>query len=310
MPLSLSVSNAFSELLSRIELNPTRVQLASQRYNAVKTLIEKALPGKDVTQIGSFQRKTKIRPVDLSDHLDIDVLVSFGPASKIARFPERGITPIEALKTVRDALSSDKTYRIMKPKTDAPTVVLEYADDFSMELVPAFADKTGLHSHEFCNCYLVGNASGNWVPADYDYDAAMISALNAICHGALVPSIKMIKAFIRGYNVKLSSFHIEILSSLIVPQAIAKWEVERLSWGYQHILAYFLSNVGYFMLGPASIPGSYSPPVDSRLSFTELQALGGIWMKFGSLAMSICKLGDTPQALDVWRQFFGNPFPS
>lgn len=64
---TLPVDEAFREALGRIELNPSRVELASQRYNAVKASIESALPGKTLRQIGSFQRKTKIRPVDLSD---------------------------------------------------------------------------------------------------------------------------------------------------------------------------------------------------------------------------------------------------
>src|SRR5260370_12200907 len=75
------MKEAFAAALSRIELNPTRVQLASQRYNAIKQVIEQALPGKTVTQIGSFQRRTKIRPLDLRDQLDIDLLVKFKTAS-------------------------------------------------------------------------------------------------------------------------------------------------------------------------------------------------------------------------------------
>ncbi len=94
MPVT-SVDEAYKELLSRIELNPARVALASQRYNAVKTALEAALPGKTLRQIGSFQRKTKIRPVDLSDRLDIDVVVSFG------RFFQYAAPGIEASRLVK-----------------------------------------------------------------------------------------------------------------------------------------------------------------------------------------------------------------
>ncbi len=44
-----NVNEAFEELLRRIELNPARVVVASQRYNAVKVTIERALPGKAVS---------------------------------------------------------------------------------------------------------------------------------------------------------------------------------------------------------------------------------------------------------------------
>ena len=101
----MNVTDAFSELLRRIELNRARVQLASERYNAVKAAIEKALPGKAVRQIGSFQRKTKIRPADLSDALDIDAIVSFGDATRLGAPGEEGVTPSAAARTVKPMFS-------------------------------------------------------------------------------------------------------------------------------------------------------------------------------------------------------------
>src|ERR1700719_1445172 len=108
MPLA-SVDESFDELLSRIELNPTRVTLASQRYNAVKSTIENVLTSKTVRQTGSFQRKTKIRPVDLSDKLDIDAVVSFGTFRQYAT-AGGGVSPASGLETVRRALASNEIY--------------------------------------------------------------------------------------------------------------------------------------------------------------------------------------------------------
>ena len=66
-----TVSAGFKELLKRIELNPTRVALASQRYNAVADRIARELPGCEVRQVGSFQRRTKIRPLEEDDPLGV-----------------------------------------------------------------------------------------------------------------------------------------------------------------------------------------------------------------------------------------------
>ena len=78
MPVA-SVDDAFRELLSRIELSPFRLILASQRCNAIKASIESVLPGTTAHPIGSFERKTKIRPADHSDQLDVEVLaISLG----------------------------------------------------------------------------------------------------------------------------------------------------------------------------------------------------------------------------------------
>ena len=101
-----TVNEAFEELLRRIELNPARVELASQRYSAVKNTIERVLPGKYVSQIGSFQRKTKIRPIDLGDSLDVDAVVSFGRFTQYAT-DGRNLT-FRCPQTVRSALFPTK----------------------------------------------------------------------------------------------------------------------------------------------------------------------------------------------------------
>src|SRR6266478_2779040 len=155
----VSVDEAFKELLRRIELNPARVELASQRYNAVKESIETALPGKTVRQIGSFQRKTKIRPADLSDRLDIDVVVSFGSFYHYAPTGSQGgVSPAFALEIVRQGLRRNETYRVMPQSQDHPTIRLEYADQMAIEMVPAYEDLTGQHPHGLGHpaCYIVG----------------------------------------------------------------------------------------------------------------------------------------------------------
>ena len=52
-----TVAAGFKELLARLELNPTRVALASQRYKAVGERIHAALRNKEVCQVGSFRKK-------------------------------------------------------------------------------------------------------------------------------------------------------------------------------------------------------------------------------------------------------------
>lgn len=308
-----TVAAGFSELLARVELNATRTNLASQRYNAVKQRVESALSGKEVFQIGSFQRKTQIRPVNDYDPLDIDLIVSFGNAHQYAAAGAQGTTPAGALETVRRALVSDGTYKLMDPKPDAPTVALEYSDGFVVELTPCFRDLTGQHPRQGGPaCYIVGTSAGGWVPADYDYDAAYISGTNQLpaVAQALVPTIKMVKQFLRGQSIELKSFHVEILCSLTVPQSVAGWNQQNLRWGYQHVLAQFLSHAPNYLTGPVAIPGSYSPAVDSDLSAYRLQQIGQYLAQCGQTAWGICKVTDEGQALDLWRKFYRDPFPA
>lgn len=311
-----TVAAGFRELLRRVELNATRIDLASQRYNAVKQRVESALPGREVRQIGSFQRKTKIRPANDAGPLDIDLIVSFADARQFAATVEQGITPANALEIVRRALVSDGTYKLMDPKPDAPTVVLEYSDGFVVELTPCFRDLTGQHPRQAGPaCYIVGTSAGEWIPADYDYDAAFISGANQ--HPGvgqeLVPTIKIVKQFLRGHGIELKSFHAEILCALIVPGTVIGWCIENLRWDYQHIFSQFLTDAPKYLTGSVSIPGSYSPPVDSGLSVHRLQQIGQYLVQCGQTAWGICKLGDggdDGQALDLWRRFYGDPFPA
>ncbi len=312
----MDIKEAFAATLSRIELNPTRVQLASQRYNAIKQVIEQTLPGKTVTQIGSFQRKTKIRPLDLSDKLDLDLLVKFKTVSwSLFGIPGVWETPESALHTIQKVLIADQTYRIMRPKPDAPTVLLTYADQFTFEIVPALVDKTGRYNHQSggADCYLVGLKLDTWSPADYDYEAAYISSLNKQTGDRLVPSIKLIKAFLRGHGLSpdpLKSFHIEILCARIIPPIIASWETYGLNWGYHQVLTYFLCNVGSQLASPVALPNSYSPPIQFNLSPTEVQALKSKVDQLGQSAQKLCRLKDSPDTLKRWREFFGHPFPT
>lgn len=307
-----TVSAGFRELLSRIELNPARVALASQRYNAVSGRITATLPGKNVQQVGSFQRKTKIRPLDDANSLDIDAIVCFGDAHTYSN-DGSGTTPSDALGMVRRALELDKTYKIMDPSIDSPTVVLEYSDGFKIELVPCFREKTGRYPRLFGPaCYIVGSANGDWIPADYDYDAEFISGMNHLetIKQSLVPSIKMIKAFLRAKEMPLKSFHVEILCANLIPQKLTEWNGQNRVWGYQHILAFFLSTAHSLLSGPIRIPNSYSTPVDSGLSSWDLQQIGQAIKKYGELAWAVCGLQNEARALGCWRQFFGDLFPA
>jgi hypothetical protein len=306
-----TVNGAFEELLKRIELDPTRVAVASQRYNSVKATIEGALPGKTVSQVGSFQRKTKIRPADLGDGLDIDAVVNFKRFTQYGT-GSGGISPAQALETVRSALVSNMTYRVMSPVKDHPTVCLKYADGMSLELIPAFADGTGTYPHPGLgiDCYVIGTSAGIWTSADYDYDAAMISSLNGMAKDKLVPAIKLIKAYFRSATIPLKSFHTEILAANIVPSTIIEWEKKGYEYGYHHILASFLAQASKIATIPVALSGSYSKPLDSDLSQATLATIGTFLASRAEVAWTLCADKFVTSALVGWRAFFGEPFPA
>jgi hypothetical protein len=307
-----SVTDAFATYLSRIELNPTRVKLASERYAGVKGVIEGANPEFKVKQIGSFQRRTKIRPLDMRDGLDVDALVVIGEAK---RYSNDGVNTVAAQDRVLRALRSNLIYRVMKPEKDAPTVVLEYEDPdgFKIELVPAFIELTGKYPRPGgLPCYIVPGENGAWKPADYDYDAQVITGANqsAAVQGSLVPIIKMAKMFFRRMELDWKSFHVETLAAVVLPRILRDWEAKNWSWGYPEAFAGLLSFLPELMTQAVSLPGSFSPPVASGIQPHLMANAVGYVRDRANAAWKIMKTSDEREALEGWRTFFGDPFPA
>jgi hypothetical protein len=303
---------AFGELLQRLELNPTRRLLAAQRYNAVRDVVAAQLVGAEIRRIGSFQRNTKIRPINLSDDLDVDALVVLADAHGFAS-AGRGMTSQQALAAVVRALRSSDRYRVMEPKSDAPTVVLEYADSFRLELAVGYRDFTGKRPRPGGPaCYLVAAPGGGWQPADYDYDASIITSLNQdpAVDGALVPTIKILKHLVRSRQVPLGSFHVEILSALLVPPAARDWRRRQLRWGIEHAVAHTLAEAGGLLRTPVMLPGSYSPAVDSGLGANDREAVGNFLYQLGTAGWKACAAGAERGGIAQWRSVVGDPFPS
>jgi len=183
-----------------------------------------------VRQIGSFQRRTKIRPIDFSDQLDVDALVVLGDAR--AAGSHGGVTADGALNLVLRALRRSEIYGQMKPETDAPTVVLDYADSFRLELAVGYRDLTGARPRPSTPCYLVSGANGMWLPARLRSRCHRHSELNndRAVDGRLVPTIKVIKHIARANKVPLKSFHVEVLTALLLPSVAWGWAQRGLTW--------------------------------------------------------------------------------
>ncbi len=309
--MALTVNQAFDELLSRLELNQARIDLASQRYAAVKGHLETALPGKTVRQIGSFQRRTKIHPGAVNGPWDIDVAVCFDDVTAYAT-DGNGITPQKSLDIVRAALTSNQNYKVMGPVRDAPVVVLKYADGFKIELVPCYRERTGKYPRPGGPAaYIVPSPQNAWVPADYDFDAQLISSLNqTAAAGNLVPAIKLVKGFVRAQSLPLKSFHIEVLCAAVVPDLVRGWKLTGILWQTQHLFAHTLTGLAQMLHQPASLPGSHSVAADSGFGPAERAHYAAVFDKYAGCARKALELDEAAGVVDLWRQIYGEPFPA
>src|SRR6516164_3493878 len=299
-----SVDGAFKELLRRIEPDPIRVALASQRYNALEPFIEEALPGKRLHTVGAFQRRTKIRTADLSEQLDIEALISFGPFSQSSAPDKEGFIPSRVLQIVRLALQPNDGWRVAPQENGKPTLRLEYSDQIAIELRPAFEDHEQQYGSDRPNCYVVGRSLFTWIPADYDYDTRTIAELDAKTEKKLIPTIKLIKAFFRNASIPLNSFHTEILVANTLPRLVSEWKA--FTVGYQHLFAGCLNEISKIVTGAAVLRGSLSPPVDSAVGHTALSSIATFLSRCSGTAWQLCKTN----SVEHWHEFFGRPFPA
>ncbi len=305
----MTVNEAFAEFLKRIELNQARATQLSDRYIAIKETIEGSISGADVFQIGSFQRKTKIRPTQDNNNLDIDVGVCLG---EFSRYVPGGVYPAEAVETLENSIAPKGSYKKIRPYVDAPTIVLEYADGFKFELVPCYRDKSGkYHRENGPDCYVIPDSNNTWIAADYKYDAAFISGMNQKdqVKQVLVPSIKMIKKFVENNNICISSFHTEAMCAISVPGFISFWESRKQKWHYQHILAAWLDKASEYVLGDVSIPGSYSGQLELEGNMLYRTVISGSLKALSKTAWEICNITNSDQAISAWHKLIGEPFP-
>ncbi len=302
-----SIHKGFDECLTRIELDSTRIQLAKQHYNAVKNWLQSHL-NVEVRRVGSFRKHTKIRPRIVngkSSPIDIDARVCFGDATHIAP-SGRGITGEGLLQLLRNGLIENKTYRLMAPSIDRPAVTVSYADEFSIELTPCMRNQITPDNWRSPANYLLWNSSGNLEIADYDYDCAFITELNKLHDGYLIPAMKLLKQFVRNKSIELKSFQVELLCIKVISPFLSKVKEDGGTWEWQDLIVCFLEDAPVVLELDLSLYGSRTTP--ARIpNAIQIQKDLRFW---SILALRIREFGDTPEAFELWRAFYGEPFPA
>jgi hypothetical protein len=246
----------------------------------------------------------------LNDELDIDVVATIGNATRIAP-PGQGTTPDAAFEKVKAALTGHLTYKSMTPRVDAPVVSITYADDMTIEVVPAFVNEMVPARDQTLDvqCYLIGTSSGKWIAADYDYDARYVSTANGNANSHLVPACKLMKTFIRNQQLGIKSFYIEVLCSLFVPELISEWRQKGYRWTHQHVFSHALSRIAKSFGTPVTLPGSNSPAVVSGLTSQASTRAKEILSKKAEVALSLTG-SSAPGIVQAWSDLIGAPFPT
>jgi len=306
--MATTISQAFSEFKSRLELSESFQKKITIHHNAIREWIENYGPKIETKLIGSLQRNTRIQPRS-NDTFDIDILVILGSFERWVA--SGGITPKDPLDKVEDIISEHETYDKMDPETDSPAIIINYADNTKVELVPAYIDNIGQYAN---GTLALPKGRGYWIPkrnrwiiADYDYDAEYISKKNKETDGYLIPTIKMLKAAKRNLFPEMKSYHLEALAVNVIPIIVSYWRNKGHSISFPFLVYGFFYIAKDDILKSVKIPGSKSPNADAYS--IDKNSLAEIFGKICNYCNSLIKL-DGREAIEGWRELFGEPFPA
>lgn len=305
------ISEAFQKFRTNLELGDTFDALIQQRHNAVRSVIENNTGTVNTKLIGSLQRKTRIQPKQ-DGIFDIDILVVLGSFYDwLPTGVPGGVMPADAMQTLHDVVTESDRYGSMGPHQDQPTISFEYSDNTKVELVPAYIDQIGQSANGITHtpkgrAYWIPK-NGQWVLADYDYDAAHITSANDKSDGNLIPVIKMLKAIKREHFPAMDSFHLELVAADIVPAMVALRKSKSLPLSYPLLVTDFFQFAKDYLGNQIKVPGSHTPHYSM-----DAVTCGAVSAKFDEIenfCINALNKSETEQMKD-WRELFGEAFPT
>lgn len=310
MPITLN--DRFSILKANLEPNETFAKRIQQRHNAVRSLVQTRNPKViDTKLIGSVGRKTRIQPRP-EDKFDIDILVVMGSFfSWLEPGDPNGVTPQRALGSLHHTLTTSDRYSPMSPQQAPPTIAMTYADDTTVEFVPAYKDQIGASPNGVSH-YPAGRAywvpkNAKWELSDYDYEADYISARNNVADGLLIPTIKMLKAIRREYFPSMKSFQLDILAAAIVPVVVSVRTQGGGTVTYPEIIRDFFNLAPQNFALSTQIPGSHSPAM--TLVASDVSTWTDLFGKITRFIDSLNLMSQESKKAEGWKTLFGEPFP-
>lgn len=308
--MSLTVEQAFQDFKSNLELSETLQDAVTTHHNAIRNWIELNDPAIKTQLIGSLQRNTRIQPCN-DDCFDVDILVVLG--SFYNWLSSGGISPADALNKLENVVSDNERYDRMGPETDSPAIILEYADNTKVELIPAYIDRIG-YTPDGIPTLPVGRGywipkNNRWVIADYDFDAEYITKANTYSDKYLIPVIKMLKASKRNLFSLMKSYHLEALTAQIIPPSVIHFKNRGLEMTFPALITTFFNISKTLVLEPVKIPGSKSPYADTYMTSSQKTDLTNTFSKISVFCSKVVVMNGT-NAIKAWHELFGSSFPS
>ncbi|MEH7485008.1 nucleotidyltransferase [Neobacillus drentensis] len=326
----LTTQKAFDVFSSDyVDLIPDRAKKAIDSRNWLIEQIEKS-PQNDLSfpnlykekngkMMGSFSRKTKIRPLD-----DIDLLIVFSAngttyhsfsdrtemyvpetAQNLLLLSNEGkLNSIKVLNKIKSALKSVQNYSQAEIRYNQEAVTLKLKSyEWNFDIVPAFFTSPESNGRTY---FVIPDGKGNWKKTDPRIDAQRTTKINQWHSKKLLKVIRLLKHWNnRPLAPKMGSYLLEnmILDYFEWRSLISSPQVAIRDF-FEHLKIAIYSNC----IDPKGIQGDINTlNLDEKI---KVAAAAGRFATICNGAIIYEILGDHENAIKEWKKVFGDNFPS
>lgn len=340
--MATTVIQAFNQFMKEtVNLEKSRVTKARDSRNWLLGKVG-CFPDNDTTfpflcsrfnlNYGSFERKTKTRPLDDIDMMvvvdadgchyeqkTVDDIKIYLPDNYNGRLnalrhttegKENTLSSTRVVNKFVKNLGEISQYSKAEIKRTGEAATLKLSSyEWNFDLLPCFMTKVGSDNNSY---YLISNGNGDWRKTDPRKDRARLSSINQACSGNVLNIIRALKYWNqRPYQTRISSYLLETMISDYYKNEI-DWSRAGNVTGYvdveiEKVLGYLADNIFSTVKDPKNI--SYDINYLNFDQRSEMHTKFNNALKKAILARRYESAGKEKEAIKIWRDFFGNTFP-
>lgn len=325
--MATTVNNAFAEFMStKVNLEQDKTDIARSSRNNLIDNIKKFSGASDffvvyndkILRFGSFERHTKIRPID-----DIDLMLCLSGEGERTYMELDGVVYINGsnsdsknglMTNDTNYLNSTKVinrfiYKLkdlndyskaeMHKNQEAATLLLK-SYTWNFDIVPCFYTDTGF--------YLIPDGKGNWKKTDPRIDNARTTNVNKKHNGKLLELIRLIKYWNnRKVAIRMGSYLLEcmILNRYESIEVSENWYIDL---QFKDTLNYLSLAILNEVEDPKGIQGDLNNfSYENRYKISD--ALTNAYQKAVEAENLEINKEDQKSAIGKWREILGKDFP-
>jgi len=282
-----SVASSFLQFYENINLDGDfRSTANTRRDDIVKKL------SKDFTIVEAFSTGSIPKFTALKNSADVDIMVALHYGKHI-----KDKTPTQVLQTVRSSLAEWKT----GSRRNGQAVTLSYVTGPNADIVPVSQVTDSQGAVLYYN--VPDSNTDNWIPSKPKELATAIESKSSECGYMFRRLIKMMKHWSRNHSDYLQSYHIEVLALNTISgmQDDLTWNILQF-WTEARKL---LEGCLYYDTGLADDYLSWPDRQEALKRFdTAISLAKSAWY------LTYDKNNDEKGAIALWKQMFGDKFPS